>query len=878
MRRSGWSGSVSRVCKWAVCALAFCACTEPLARTSITVSIDGDSVVRAATIRVEILVEARLRGTPGGPSTGWETLAQPTFKPNPDADDWPYQFQLDIKDTDRESYSLTATARDRQGAVVARAQTIRTLSEVRRTGLRAHFDTACFRQTELCGDGLTCVAGACIDAASSAAAPDTTDTATAGGASTTSAVMGAPGGIAEPGVRCEVEGERGCVGHGSRTPLRCENATWKTQDECPEAERCDTSEGHRGTCRRISDECMNREPNVTYCDGDVMRVCTDLVASEVRPCSEHERCASGPSGAECKCEPSYVKDETSGVCSEANECGAMNGGCDPQTRCSVTAGERVCGPCLPGYSGTGETGCHPLLKSFGLSAGTPDPAIAPEVTAYRVRVPLLVQRVAFAPEVPPETSLTFNGAAMPATGAWLSPLLKLGETAIEIVATSAFGVSTKYFVTVERSGAQEAYIKADHPDNGDQFGCWIDMSGDTLVVTACREDSASKGTGGDETSNGATDSGAAYVYVRDGGVWKRQAFLKASDTSTGDYFGVRAVIDRDTIVVAGIHENIFSLTTVTAARPGAAYVYTRKDGVWSFSQRIAAMEPNGTDVFGTGLALDGDTLAVGAAWDSASVSRSGAVYIFERRNGTFIQTQKFKSSVPNESAGFGSNVALEGDCLVVGTSNDNEPSPKIGSAEVFVRQGGAWRFMQRLQPPTLTSGTNFGFGVSVHKNRIVVGAPRTPSLFAPQVMTQPGEVYVFDLDGTHWTQTARFGAPFPAESDVFGAFVELTDNFLVIGANGDASGATGVGGDASRTDAPLSGAAYLYVETAEGWVPSTYVKPHNTDRDDAFGYAITTSEDTLVVSACLESGSARGINTTGPATGSTTTGAVYVFR
>lgn len=145
-------------------------------------------------------------------------------------------------------------------------------------------------------------------------------------------------------------------------------------------------------------------------------------------------------------------------------------------------------------------------------------------------------------------------------------------------------------------------------------------------------------------------------------------------------------------------------------------------------------------------------------------------------------------------------------------------------------------------------------------------------------MQEPGTVYVFDLDGTRWVQTAVFGAPFPSQNDVFGGFVELTDKFLAVGANGDASGARGIGGEASRTDAPLSGAAYLYVETDKGWVPTTYIKPHNTDPDDAFGYAITTNDDTLVVSAQLESGSARGIGTSGPATGSTTSGAVYVFR
>jgi hypothetical protein len=202
--------------------------------------------------------------------------------------------------------------------------------------------------------------------------------------------------------------------------------------------------------------------------------------------------------------------------------------------------------------------------------------------------------------------------------------------------------------------SHQAYIKASNPDAQDFFGWSVAMSGDgnTLVVGAYGEDGAATGIGGDETDDTAPDAGAVYVLVRDGaGVWTQQAYVKASNPDTQDYFGwsVATSGDGDVLAVAGYGEASVALgiggdeTDDTAAQAGATYVLVR-DAMDAWSQRAYVKAPNtaATDTFGWTVATSGDgsILAVsGESEDSNATglggnqgnnatASSGAVYVY----------------------------------------------------------------------------------------------------------------------------------------------------------------------------------------------------------------------------------------------------------
>ncbi|WP_325895172.1 FG-GAP repeat protein [Grimontia sp. NTOU-MAR1] len=97
------------------------------------------------------------------------------------------------------------------------------------------------------------------------------------------------------------------------------------------------------------------------------------------------------------------------------------------------------------------------------------------------------------------------------------------------------------------SWSQQAYIKASNADVRDWFGQSVSLSGDgnILAVGAWSEDSNYKEINSSESDNSATDAGAAYVYRFADDKWSQQAYIKASNAESLDYFGWSVSVSED---------------------------------------------------------------------------------------------------------------------------------------------------------------------------------------------------------------------------------------------------------------------------------------------------------------------------------------------
>jgi hypothetical protein len=132
--------------------------------------------------------------------------------------------------------------------------------------------------------------------------------------------------------------------------------------------------------------------------------------------------------------------------------------------------------------------------------------------------------------------------------------------------------------------AQQAYLKASNTGSGDGFGYSVGVSGDTVVVGAVSEASSAVGVNGNQADNSARFAGAAYVFVRSGGVWSQQAYLKASNTGWGDGFGESVAVSGDTIVVGAPYEASSAVgvngnqADNSVPFAGAAYIFVRSGG------------------------------------------------------------------------------------------------------------------------------------------------------------------------------------------------------------------------------------------------------------------------------------------------------------
>ena len=181
--------------------------------------------------------------------------------------------------------------------------------------------------------------------------------------------------------------------------------------------------------------------------------------------------------------------------------------------------------------------------------------------------------------------------------------------------------------TFKDIGGVISYIKASNTGSGDYFGHSLSLSGDgsTLAVGAYREDSNAQGIDGHQENNEEWDSGTVYVFTKNNsGQWEQQAYLKASNTRIGNYFGQSLSLSGDgsTLAVGADGENSNARgidghqENNEAPESGAVYVFTRnKEGEWKQQAYLKASNTGTWDFFGYSLSLSGDgsTLAVGGS-------------------------------------------------------------------------------------------------------------------------------------------------------------------------------------------------------------------------------------------------------------------------
>ncbi len=176
---------------------------------------------------------------------------------------------------------------------------------------------------------------------------------------------------------------------------------------------------------------------------------------------------------------------------------------------------------------------------------------------------------------------------------------------------------------------------------------------------------------------------------------------------------------------------------------GSTSVFVRSGAVWSLEAMLFPNELAAGDRFGRSVAIEGDTLVVGAAWDDEGGSDVGSAYVFERSGTTWTEVAKLVPSTPVDDLYFGMDIALSGDTVVVGA-----PSLFFGHGEayVFTRPPSGWagalNETAKLTQSDSPGDDKFGWAVAVSAETVVVGAYRHPVPF-----TESGAAYLFEKPG-----------------------------------------------------------------------------------------------------------------------------------
>ena len=373
--------------------------------------------------------------------------------------------------------------------------------------------------------------------------------------------------------------------------------------------------------------------------------------------------------------------------------------------------------------------------------------------------------------------------------------------------------------------AMEQQIFANDGADFDAYGSSISVDGDAAIIGAHNDNDM------------GTNSGAAYVYVRDvNGNWVQQVKLTAAESVAFDNFGFSVSISGDLAIVGapGADDD--------GESSGAAYIFVRDiNDNWTPQARLTASDGAYLASFGSSVSISGTTAIVGARSATENQLITGAAYVFVYDGNNWNQQAKLIASDGAEWDNFGRSVAVSGDTAVIGATGATVNGFASGAAYVYVRVNNVWSEQTKLTANVGAVGDMFGNSVSISGDDILVG-----SFHNDTGGTDAGAAYVYTRTGSVWNQQANLVAAGGVANDYFGASVSISNDVALIGAYNFAGSGTG------------QGIAYIFERVADSWI-QVYTRTASEAADDnRFGFSVAASVDSLLFGANGHAGNGVG--------------------
>lgn len=311
------------------------------------------------------------------------------------------------------------------------------------------------------------------------------------------------------------------------------------------------------------------------------------------------------------------------------------------------------------------------------------------------------------------------------------------------------------------------------------------------------------------------------------GVCQITKLLALDGTASGAFSG--AVSIDGNIAAVGKYNSTIDET-------GYVYIFEKENGSWVQTAKFTADDANEEDYFGESLSLYGNTLLVGAQRADNSRWNSGAAYIFEKNENGWEQVAELTASDASYNHYFGIDVHLDEDVLIIGASNNGN-----GAAYVFEKPANGWTTMTETAKLVASDGVdndNLGRSVSIHNNVAVAGAYNNK---VNGVTT--GSAYVYERPSGGWvnsTETAKLIASDGASSDFFGLEVDIDESTIIVSAYRKAS---------------FTGAAYIFERPTNGWVSTVEnqkIQASNGSTYDYYGHGVSINNGSILIGAYEE--------------------------
>lgn len=259
-----------------------------------------------------------------------------------------------------------------------------------------------------------------------------------------------------------------------------------------------------------------------------------------------------------------------------------------------------------------------------------------------------------------------------------------------------------------RSWKQQAKLSAKDAAAGDQFGWSVGIDKNTAIVGSRFDDDKGK------------NSGSAFIFIREGDTWEQQAKLTANDGAASDNFGHYVAIRGDVVIVGApkhAHKGL--------KQSGAAYIFTRDGERWAQTTKLTADQPEEKDQFGASLAISDDIAIVGVPLKDGTAPDTGAAYVFARNGDLWTQHAKLTAQDGEKFDQFGNDVSISNNIILVGAKFDDDVVVDGGAAYSFLREGDVWVEKEKVTLPLLDANwpmPHFGISVEIDGHYAIVGA------------------------------------------------------------------------------------------------------------------------------------------------------------
>ncbi len=313
--------------------------------------------------------------------------------------------------------------------------------------------------------------------------------------------------------------------------------------------------------------------------------------------------------------------------------------------------------------------------------------------------------------------------------------------------------------------------------------------------------------GSDEYSLGPVDM---YEYIEGTWTYKQQLINPDAPTNISSDFGHEIALEGDIMAIGAPYWDDVENDV------GAIYVYERIDGTWEYQLRLAREggHIDAADNYGTTISISNGIIVAGCSKeDVGGLISAGALYTYEKIGEVWTQTQRVVAETPIQADYFGISISISNNTIVSGMTGHDDKGNTAGTVEVFDKVDGIWTYTTKIFASDAAGYDAFGGSVKIHNDRIVVGAKSEDT-----GQNGAGSAYIFDRTGGVWSETTILRNPTPEYDDRFGMAVALYGDTVIIGAP-----------MVEATPGTYSGETYVYILLEGIWTLKETIFPPNPE-------------------------------------------------